>query len=91
MINLDNINQKKTDIMAALSAAIKSNDTAALQKSMNDWQDLLTESITAEANGILGAADSTILAARGVRQLTSSETKFYDSFITAAKLSLIHI
>ena len=85
MINLDNINQKKTDIMAALSAAIKSNDTAALQKSMNDWQDLLTESITAEANGILGAADSTILAARGVRQLTSSEIKFYDSFITAAK------
>lgn len=85
MINLDNINQKKTDIMAALSAAIKSNDTAALQKSMNDWQDFLTESITAEANGILGAADSTILAARGVRQLTSSETKFYDSFITAAK------
>ena len=51
MINLDNINQKKTDIMAALSAAIKSNDTAALQKSMNDWQDFLTESITAEANG----------------------------------------
>lgn len=85
MINLDNINQKKTDIMAALSAAIKSNDTAALQKSMNDWQDFLTESITAEANGILGAADSTILAARGVRQLTSSEIKFYDSFITAAK------
>ena len=85
MINLDNINQKKTDIMAALSAAIKSNDTAALQKSMNDWQEYLTESITAEANGILGAADSTILAARGVRQLTSSETKFYDSFITAAK------
>ena len=32
MINLDNINQKKTDIMAALSAAIKSNDTDALQK-----------------------------------------------------------
>ena len=31
MINLDNINQKKTDIMAAPSAAIKSNDTAALQ------------------------------------------------------------
>ena len=32
MINLDNINQKKTDIMAALSAAIKSNDTAAFNE-----------------------------------------------------------
>lgn len=85
MINLDNINQKKNDIMSELSNAVKNNDTAALQKSMNDWQEYLTESITAEAADILGAADSTILAARGVRQLTSSETKFYDSFITSAK------
>lgn len=85
MINFDNINQKKTDIMAALSAAVRSNDTDALQKSMNDWQDYLTEAVTAEAAGIMGTADSTILASRGVRQLTSSETKFYNSFITAAK------
>lgn len=85
MINLDNINQKKNDIMSELSNAVKNNDTAALQKSMNDWQEYLTESITAEAADILGAADSAILSARGVRQLTSSETKFYDSFITSAK------
>lgn len=85
MLNLDNFNQRKTEIMNALASAVRSNDETAMQQAMTDWQNYLSESIIAEANGILGAADSNILAGRGVRQLTSKEKKFYESFITSAR------
>lgn len=85
MLNLDNINQRKTEIMNALASAVRSNDETAMQKAMTDWQEYLSESIIAEANGILGATDSNILASRGVRQLTSKEKKFYESFIASAR------
>ena len=85
MLNLDNINQRKTEIMNALASAVRGNDETAMQQAMTDWQNYLSESIIAEANGILGAADSNILAGRGVRQLTSKEKKFYESFIAGAR------
>lgn len=85
MLNLDNINQRKTEIMNALASAVRSNDETAMQQAMTDWQNYLSESIIAEANGILGATDSNILASRGVRQLTSKEKKFYESLIASAR------
>ena len=85
MLNLDNINQRKTEIMNALASAVRSNDETAMQQAMTDWQNYLSESILAEANGILGATDSNILASRGVRQLTSKEKKFYESLIASAR------
>ena len=85
MLNLDNFNQRKTEIMNALASAVRSNDETAMQQAMTDWQNYLSESIIAEANGILGSADSNILASRGVRQLTSKEKKFYESLIASAR------
>lgn len=85
MLNLDNINQRKTEIMNALASAVRGNDETAMQQAMTDWQNYLSESIIAEANGILGATDSNILASRGVRQLTSKEKKFYESLIAGAR------
>lgn len=85
MLNLDNFNQRKTEIMNALANSIRENDETAMQKAMTDWQNYLSESILAEANGILGTADSNILASRGVRQLTSKEKKFYESLIANAR------
>lgn len=85
MLNLDNFNQRKTEIMNALASAVRSNDETAMQQAMTDWQNYLSEIIIAEANGILGATDSNILASRGVRQLTSKEKKFYESLIAGAR------
>ena len=85
MLNLDNINQRKTEIMNALASAVRSNDETAMQQAMTDWQNYLSESIIAEANGILGATDSNILASRGVRQLTSKEKKYYENLIASAR------
>lgn len=85
MLNLDDFNQRKTEIMNALASAVRSNDETAMQQAMTDWQNYLSESIIAEANGILGATDSNILASRGVRQLTSKEKKFYENLIASAR------
>lgn len=85
MLNLDNFNQRKTEIMNALASAVRGNDETAMQQAMTDWQNYLSESIIAEANGILGATDSNILASRGVRQLTSKEKKFYENLIASAR------
>lgn len=85
MLNLDNFNQRKTEIMNALASAVRSNDETAMQQAMTDWQNYLSESIIAEANGILGATDSNILASRGVRQLTSKEKKYYENLIASAR------
>ena len=85
MLNLDNINQRKIEIMNALASAVRGNDETAMQQAMTDWQNYLSESIIAEANGILGATDSNILASRGVRQLTSKEKKFYENLIASAR------
>ena len=41
MLNLDNINQKKTDIMNALAGAIRANDETAMQSAMTDRQNYL--------------------------------------------------
>ena len=85
MLNLDTFNQRKTEIMNALASAVRGNDETAMQQAMTDWQNYLSESIIAEANGILGATDSNILASRGVRQLTSKEKKFYESLMAGAR------
>lgn len=87
MINLDVLKQKKMDIMNGLAQAIRENNDENLQKYMTDWADTVQEQVIAEAQGIVDTADTTILSARGVRQLTSKEKKFYETFITSAKQS----
>ncbi len=86
MMNLDAIKQKKTDIMNALAQSIRDTDEVALEKAMSDWSDMVQQAVISEAQGIVGAADTTILSGRGVRQLTSEEKKFYQSLIDNAKM-----
>lgn len=85
MLNLDKFNQKKTDAMNALAAAIRDNNEEGIKNSMNAFQTYMSEAITAEAHEILGSVDNAVLAGRGVRQLTSAENKYYESFIARAK------
>lgn len=85
MINLDAMQKKKTDIMNALAESIRKNDETAMQNAMTEWSDMVQKSVIAEANGIMSAADTAILTARGVRQLTSKETKYYESIISQMK------
>ena len=83
--NLDVLKKRKTEIMSSLAESVRNQDTSAMEAAMNDWQQFVEDLIMDQANGISQATDRSILAARGVRQLTSEETKFYNEFIASAK------
>ena len=83
--NLDKLNQEKTDILAKLSESVKSGDSEAMAAAMNEWQQFVEKRVMEQATGVVEATDRSILAARGVRQLTTEETKFYKDFISSVK------
>lgn len=85
MQNLDAIKQKKDEIRNALADAIRANDDTAIGNAMDNWMQFVSETVMAEAEGVVTATDRSILAARGIRQLTADETKFYQDFIAAAR------
>lgn len=85
MKNLDMMQQKRAEIVQALSNAIAANDEQAVQQSLEGLSAFYSEIVTAQINGAMEDADRTILAGRGVRQLTSKETKFYEAVIQASR------
>ena len=85
MKNLDMMQQNRAEIVQALSNAIAANDEQAVQQSLEGLSAFYSEIVTAQINGAMEDADRTILAGRGVRQLTSKETKFYEAVIQASR------
>ena len=85
MKNLDKIKQEKDKLRNALADAIRANDEEALGAAMDSWMQFVSETVMDEATGLVDATDRSILAARGIRQLTAEETKFYNDFITSAR------
>ncbi|HPT88469.1 MAG TPA: phage major capsid protein, partial [Bacillota bacterium] len=87
MVNLDVIKQKKAEIMQKMSQAVKDDDTEAFSQSWDEMFDLIQQAVITEARGIVQATDNTILTGRGVRVLTSEETRYYQKLIDAFKSS----
>ena len=87
MINLDTLAQKKSEILQRINQAVKDGDEEAFGTAFTEFADTLQEAVMAEARGMVQAADNTVLAGRGVRALTSSETKYYEKVIDAMKSS----
>lgn len=87
MKNLDTIKIEKAEIMAKMSKAIADNNEDAFVEAWEGFADSVQQAVMAEAKGMISAQDSTILAGRGVRSLTSDETNYYQSVITAMKSS----
>jgi HK97 family phage major capsid protein len=83
--NLDALQQEKQAILTKLSESVKSQDTEAMESAMDEWQQFVEKRVMEQATGVVEATDRTILAARGVRQLTTEETKFYNELISSAK------
>jgi HK97 family phage major capsid protein len=86
-INLGKLESRKKDIMQKLKDGIQQNNGEAMSAAMEEWSEVVSECVLAEAKGIVGAADSQILAARGCRQLTSKENEYYGKLISACKSS----
>lgn len=83
--NLDEIKQKKQELVAAMSEAFKEQDETKMSAAFENYGKFLEEQIMAEANGLIASADNAVLSARGSRALTSEENKFYQSVIDAVK------
>lgn len=87
MKNLENLKAKKMEVLAKFSAAIKDNNTEAFEGAMEELSNTIQEAVMLEANGMIQASNNTVLAGRGVRALTTDETKYYQAVIGAMKSS----
>ncbi len=85
MKNLDTIQQQKAEIIQRINQAVKDGNEEAFATAFTEFTDMLQEAVLAEAKGLVQAADNTVLAGRGVRALTSQETKYYESVIEAMR------
>lgn len=87
MKNLDTLQQKKTEILQRINQAVKDGNEEAFASAFTEFTDMIQEAVMAEARGMVQAADNTILTGRGVRALTSQETKYYERVIEAMRSS----
>lgn len=87
MSNPDLMQQKRNEIMQSLGNALKEGNEENFAQAFTEFADNLQQSIIGEAKGVLQAVDTTVLAGRGVRQLTSEENKYYQKVIEAMKSS----
>ena len=85
MKNLDKLKQEKDKLRNALAEAVRAGDEEQIGTAMDGWMQFVSDTVMQEASGMIDAADRSILAARGIRQLTGEETKFYESFIANAR------
>ena len=66
-----------------LVAAFKSTDENAIAQAFTQFAEGIQQNVMEEFKAYQQTADSTILAKRGVRQLTAEENKFYQGIISA--------
>lgn len=87
MKNLDLLQKERTEILQRMSQAITENNSEAYAQAFNDLAASIQEAVRAEYEQAVQSNDAHILAQRGVRQLTSEETKYYQSIIEAMRSS----
>lgn len=85
MQNLDVLNQEKTVIMQNLQQAIKDDNPEAFSSAFTKFAENIAHKVTAQFEGYQQTADVNVLAARGVRQLTSEEKKYFQRLGDAMK------
>lgn len=90
--NLDLVSQKKDEIMQKMQAAMTEGNEESFAQSFTEFAEFLQSAVMAEAaqmveraEDALQSVDATVLASRGVRQLTSKEVEFYQKTIEAMK------
>ena len=87
MLNKDLYLQEKDKALSEIVAAIKSDDADALGSSFQKFCSVIEQKILNEAAQCMDPTDMTVLAARGVRQLTKDERQYYEKLIDAMKSS----
>lgn len=78
-----NTNDFKKDYRQMMADAFASNDAAKIAESFEAMNEQIFEEVEAKIAGIKMDADKSILAQRGVRQLTSEERAYYEKLSDA--------
>ena len=81
MTNMDTFNAKKDELLANISNSISANDAEGMKGALDAWQGFMLGEFEAAKNEFAATADKNVLAARGVRQLTTEETNYFNEFI----------
>lgn len=82
MINLDKMAAEKNELLSKIAQAENKEEFLEAFKA---YDSNLMAAIKTEKEGLIAAEDNRILTARGHRALTSTERKFYEGIIMAAK------
>lgn len=85
MKNLDFINEAKSKFAKQLQEAFANKDEAKMTAAFEQYATSIQQALIDTAAEIGATADNTILAKRGMRQLTSAEQAFYNNIKTASK------
>mgnify|MGYP001467796978 FL=1 len=79
----------RDEIRARMQQALRGNDTegfyAAFDEMLGDIEQNLRQEYADQLEEVRQEMDGRILAARGVRQLTSAEREYYQKFAAAAR------
>lgn len=85
MKNKDILAMEKAKIVEKMNQAIKDDDTKAFSEAFTELCQKIEENVLEQARELMAEQDTTILAQRGVRQLTSKEKEYYKKIIEAMK------
>lgn len=83
MLSKDLMKEENVKIMQKLTEAMKADDENAMQQALTDFCNGVQQRIIEEAMQLSLSADREVMAARGIRQLTSEEKEFYQAWIDA--------
>lgn len=81
---MKNLDQQKQPI-ADFVCALQGDDPARVQTAMEGVAEGIAQRVLGEARALAGERDARVLAQRGVRQLTSAETAYYQAVMEAMR------
>ena len=89
MTNKDTTQVKKAELLTSLTAALKEGNEEKMAQAFADYADAVQKSIIQEAAYKADTTDKAVLASRGLRQLTTKESKFYENLIKSMKAAAV--
>lgn len=85
MKNLDVLSQKKMAAVQKIQEAVKSDDSEAFGAAFTEFSEIIAQQVTAKYEEAMQTADVSVLASRGVRQLTSEENNYFQKLGNAMR------
>lgn len=85
MKSLDLVKQENDAILQKINQAVKDGDDNAFSEAFTEFAESIQSAVLSEAKELVASNDTAVLSQRGVRQLTSEETKYWQGAIDAIR------